>query len=279
MGNLGNADEATIAGFGREWSRFRQGADLPDLDRQSMFDGYFRLFPWKRLPPNSVGIDIGCGTGRWAVLVAPHVGHLHAIDPSTEALAVARSNLAAFHNVSFHVASVADLPVADGSLDFAYALGSLHHVPDTAGAIQSIARKLKRGAPLLIYLYYAFDNRSAWYRWLWRVSDLFRKVISHTPQGLQRVLTWIIAAAIYWPLARSAGVLARLGCLPKAWPLAFYRERSFYVMRTDAYDRFCTRLEQRFTRAEIEAMLVGGGFGGVTFSEDAPYWCAVAVKG
>jgi ubiquinone/menaquinone biosynthesis C-methylase UbiE len=212
------------------------------------------------------------------VLVAPRVGHLHAVDPSAEALDVARTNLAAFGNVSLHLASVADLPVADGSLDFAYALGVLHHVPDTAGAIRSIARKLKPGAPLLVYLYYSFDNRSAWYRSLWRTSDAVRKVISRSGSGLQYVLTSIIAAAVYWPLARGAAVLAHLGCLPKAWPLAFYRDRSFYVMRTDAYDRFCTRLERRFTRADIDALLRSAGFTDITFSECMPFWCAVGIK-
>ncbi len=212
------------------------------------------------------------------MLVAPRVGHLHAVDASAAALDVARQNLAKLANVSFHRASVADLPVADGSLDFAYSLGVLHHVPDTAEAIGSIARKLKPGAPLLVYLYYAFDNRSAWYRGLWRIGEVFRALISRSGPRLQYVSTSIIAAAVYWPLARAAAVLARMGCLPSAWPLAFYRDRTFYVMRTDAYDRFCTRLEQRFTRAEIDAMLRAAGFGDVTFSEREPYWCAVAIK-
>jgi hypothetical protein len=49
-------------------------------------------------------------------------------------------------------------------------------------------------------------------------------------------------------------------------------------MRTDAYDRFCTRLEQRFTRQQIEQMLAGAGFGDIGFSDEVPYWCAVGRK-
>ena len=131
-----------------------------------------------RLPANSVGMDVGCGSGRWAVLAAPRVGHLHLVDPSEEAISVAKANLAGIPNVSFHVTSVADLPAEDQSLDFAYAIGVLHHVPDTQRAIACIARKLKPGAPFLIYLYYAFDNRPAWYRWLWRLSNALRLVLS-----------------------------------------------------------------------------------------------------
>lgn len=277
-GDMRNVDVQTVAGFGREWSRFQQGSELPDSDLLAMFDGYFHIFPWGALPPGSVGIDVGCGSGRWANLVAPRVGHLHVADPSAEALNVARSNLSARKNVTFHLASVADLPVSDGSLDFAYSLGVLHHVPDTAGAIQCIARKLKTGAPFLVYLYYAFDNRAAWYRWLWRVSDFLRRGISRASPTTQRALTSAIAAAIYWPLARSAALLARLNFPVESWPLSSYRDRSFYVMRTDAHDRFCTRLEKRFTRAEIETMLKQAGFRNIRFSERTPFWCAVASK-
>jgi hypothetical protein len=66
--------------------------------------------------------------------------------------------------------------------------------------------------------------------------------------------------------------------LPKSWPLAFYRRRSFYVMRTDAFDRFCTKLEQRFSRAQIGDMLRAAGFGNIKFSEKEPFWVAVAIK-
>ena len=53
-----------------------------------MFENYFSIFPWDTLPPNSVGFDLGCGSGRWARRVAPRVGTLHLIDPS-EAIGVA----------------------------------------------------------------------------------------------------------------------------------------------------------------------------------------------
>jgi hypothetical protein len=49
-------------------------------------------------------------------------------------------------------------------------------------------------------------------------------------------------------------------------------------MRTDAYDRFCTRLEKRFTRIEIESMLQRAGFEAIRFSDHEPYWCALGIK-
>jgi len=181
-------------------------------------------------------------------------------------------------NVSFWNANVGQMPLPDNSLDFAFSLGVLHHVPDTAGAIRSVASKLKQGAPFLIYLYYALDNRPWWYRAIWRFSNSFRTIISRLPPGLRLVISQIIAVIIYWPLARFAALVERAGFSPAAIPLESYRHRKFYVMRTDAYDRFCTTLEQRFTRQQVEQMLAGAGFGEISFSDTVPYWCAVGKK-
>ncbi len=274
-----NIDPNVAAGFGHEWSTFRQSeGELSTVDREAIFQSYFAIFPWNELPPDPVGIDVGCGSGRWSVMVAPKVGHLHLLDASEDALDVARQNLAGAANVSFHLASVGNIPLEDNSLDFAFSLGVLHHVPDTAAAIRAVAAKLKVGAPFLIYLYYALDNRPWWYRAIWQFSNFLRVIISSLPPTARLIISQIIAVVVYWPLARLAAIVERAGFSPSAIPLESYRDRKFYVMRTDAYDRFCTRLEQRFTRRQIEEMLTKAGFEGIRFSDTVPYWCAVGKK-
>lgn len=273
-----NLDVQTVQGFGDEWSRFTQGQLGADV-REQIFSDYFSLFDWAALPPDAVGADIGCGSGRWAQVVAPRVGHLVLVDASPEALEVAKSNLGGVPNASFFNASVGALPVDDASLDFAYSLGVLHHVPDTAAAIAAVAAKLKRGAPFLVYLYYAFDNRGFAYRALWRISDGIRRVVSRLPHSLRYLVSQAIAAVVYWPLARTALLLEYLHVLPGAWPLAYYRDKPFYVLRTDSLDRFGTRLEKRFSRDEIRSMLADAGFVDIRFSDRAPYWCAIGIKG
>jgi SAM-dependent methyltransferase len=210
--------------------------------------------------------------------VAPRVAHLHLLDASAKALAVAKQNLSFAKNVSYYANSVANMPLPPGSLDFAYSLGVLHHVPDTQAAIEAIAGTLKPGAPFLVYLYYALDNRPLWYRALWRMANLARLVISRLPHALRLAVSQTIAALIYWPLARAARLLSIIGLSPRALPLSYYADKSFYVMRTDTYDRFCTRLEKRFTRFEIEEMLKRAGFENIAFSDCVPFWCAVGIR-
>jgi hypothetical protein len=49
-------------------------------------------------------------------------------------------------------------------------------------------------------------------------------------------------------------------------------------MRTDALDRFGTRLERRFTRSEVVEMMQRAGLERVDVSSQMPYWCAIGYR-
>jgi SAM-dependent methyltransferase len=266
-----------VRDFGAEWARFDQSG-VPDAEMMRMFGEYFAVFPWEKLPPNATGFDAGCGSGRWSPLVARRVGHLHCIDAAPAALAVARQRLAALPNVTIHEASIDALPLTDNSMDFGYSLGVLHHMPDPEAGLAACVQKLKPGAPMLVYLYYAFDNRPAWFRALWHVSDLIRKAVSKSPFRLKSILAEIFAALVYFPLARGAALAEKLGTHVDNWPLSAYRWRSYYSMRTDALDKFGTRLEHRMTKAEIAAMMERCGLTDIRFSNAVPFWCASGIR-
>jgi ubiquinone/menaquinone biosynthesis C-methylase UbiE len=271
-----NIDKLVVEGFGDEWSRFDQSA-LSAEELERMFDNYFNIFPWSKLPPNAKGFDLGCGSGRWAKLVAPRVGELHLIDASAEALNVAREKLKDASNCHFHHASVESIPLENGSCDFGYSLGVLHHIPDTEAGLQYCTEKLKSGAPFLLYLYYRFDNRPFWFRWLWRASDFIRQGVCRLPHSLRYMISQVLALILYLPLARTALLLEKIGFNVEKFPLSQYRYNSFYVMRNDALDRFGTRLEKRFTKLEIEDMMKRAGLENITFSQNS-FWTAVGFK-
>jgi SAM-dependent methyltransferase len=272
-----NIDVATVEAFGDEWSTFDQ-SNLPDSEQNSVFDLYFSVFPWSKLPANAEGFDMGCGSGRWAKLCAPKVGTLNCIDPAEAALNVARKNLAHNKNVKFHHAGVDDEALAQNSQDFGYSLGVLHHIPDTAAAMRSCVKFLKPGAPFLVYLYYSLDNRPGWFRAIWQMSNLVRFAICKLPNRLKLLATDVIAALVYWPLSRFCKVAEHLGLNVKNIPLYAYKDTSFYSLRTNSRDRFGTPLEQRFSRIEIQQMMHSAGLMDVTFSEELPYWCAVGYR-
>jgi len=271
-----NIDNKVVEDFGREWKRFNH-KEIDESVLNSSFKDYFDIFPLEKLG-DAEGFDMGCGSGRWAKFVVPYVKSLHCIDPSGEALEQAKSNLKQFSNCDFECSSVDVCSLQNSSQDFGYSLGVLHHIPDTLEALRSCSSKLKSGAPFLLYLYYRFDNKPKWYAFVWRLSDFLRKIIAILPYPLKFFVSQVIALTIYFPLAKIARALELFGLNVSNIPLSEYRSKSLYMMRTDALDRFGTRLEQRFTKAEITKMLVNTGFENITFSDRAPFWVSLAYK-
>jgi hypothetical protein len=88
-----------------------------------------------------------------------------------------------------------------------------------------------------------------------------------------------IAIFVYLPFI----LLAKIVKIFKgnAWrkiPLAYYVGKPWKMIRNDSLDRFGAPLEKRFSRKEIEQMLLDAGLSNITFSENEPYWHVVACK-
>jgi ubiquinone/menaquinone biosynthesis C-methylase UbiE len=272
-----NLDRKVVEGFGDEWSRFDQSA-LTAGELQEMFDNYFNIFPWEKLPPDAVGFDLGCGSGRWAKIAAPRVGKLHLIDPSPDALAIARRNMQGVENCEFHQAGVENIPLPDCSCDFGYSVGVLHHIPDTEKGLRACVAKLKKGSPFLLYLYYRFDNRPFWFWAIWKISDILRLFVCRLPRVPRYAISQMFAVLIYFPLARASRFLEARGVNVGEIPLSQYRNSSFYVMRNESLDRFGTRLEKRFTKEEMREMMERAGLENIIFSRTS-FWTAVGYAG
>ena len=93
-------------------------------------------------------------------------------------------------------------------------------------------------------------------------------------------LDWIDSDRISLLSIYPKPVSALFGVIPKVtnFPLSAYSELSFYTMKTDAYDRFCTRLEKRYSRLKILSMMENAGLQKIKFSNKEPFWCAVGIK-
>jgi len=272
-----NIDSSVVKDFGKEWALFNNDESIKEL--QLIWEDYFSIFPWELLPKNGGnGADIGCGTGRWAIPVARKVNKLYLIDPSAKALDIAKNNLRIFSNVEFLNKGVDFAMPQLEPLDFAYSLGVLHHVPDIEAAFMAISCNLKKGAPFLVYLYHSFEDSPSWYKFLWRITDFFRTIISVMPHKVKVITTQSIAVFIYWPISRIGLVLSKLGFDTNNFPLIYYSNKPFYFMRNDSLDRFGTRLENRFSRQEIRDLFKKTGFKDVKFSSNKPFWCACGIK-
>lgn len=99
----------------------------------------------------------------------------------------------------------------DGSMDFGYSLGVLHHISDPAAGLEAFCRKLKPGAPLLVYIYSTRWKTGLCCRAAFHASEVLRRRTSVMPYRVRLGVSQLLAGAVYWPMARLARVLEGLG--------------------------------------------------------------------
>jgi hypothetical protein len=111
------------------------------------------------------------------------------------------------------------------------------------------------------------------------VSNFIRvRITSWLPFQLKVLVTFLIACFIYFPFARFALMMEKLNFNVENVPLTDYRNKPFYFMKTDALDRFGTKLEKRFSKKEIIALLEEAGFEDISFSNQMPKWVCISYK-
>ncbi|MEO8721662.1 MAG: class I SAM-dependent methyltransferase [Ginsengibacter sp.] len=271
-----NIDKRVVDEFGDEWLKFFEHDD--DLIRKGG-EEYFDILNENMINRHTYLLDVGCGTGRWTKYLASKVGFIEAVDPS-DAIFAADKLLAKIENVRLSKASIETLPFPDETFDFVMSIGVLHHIPNTRKALNDCVKKVKKGGYFFTYLYYNIDGRGPLYKSLFQLSNLLRKGVSRLPANIKHFVCDVFAIIFYMPFILLGRLFNFFGCrnLAKRMPLQGYQNRSFFMIRNDALDRFGTRLEQRFSANEIIEMMEGAGLTEVVMSSGIPYYHAVGKK-
>ena len=106
--------------------------------------------------PTGILADIGCGPGLLTILIARKFPQLEVIglDTAQEMIKTANKNAKSrgFEGrVIFQEGNIRNLPVPDGSLDFAVSSMSLHHWSEPERGLSEIHRALKPGGQVLLF--------------------------------------------------------------------------------------------------------------------------------
>lgn len=119
-----------------------------DFDRLAQFDAdgwnhnnYYHSFLLHRvLQPCHRALEIGCGTGSFARLLAQRSAHVTALDLSPEMIRIARARSTAYANLTYAVAEVQTWDFPTDQFDCIASIATLHHMP-----LEPILEKMKRG--------------------------------------------------------------------------------------------------------------------------------------
>lgn len=97
--------------------------------------------------PDMEVLEFGCGTGGTALLHAPFVKHISAIDGSTGMIEIARGKQqdSGIKNVEFSVSAIEEYNIADETYDVVLGLSILHLLEDKDAVIKKIYAGLKPG--------------------------------------------------------------------------------------------------------------------------------------
>lgn len=145
-----------------------------DRKQQADHSGDLEILFARGLGPGSVVVDLGAGTGTFALAVAPHCRRVVAVDISPAMLTYTRLQVerAGLENVEVVHAGLLSYAHEGEPPEFVYTRNTLHHLPDfwKTLALRRIAAMMEPGGVLLLHdLVYSFEpeeTEAVFERWL-----------------------------------------------------------------------------------------------------------------
>jgi SAM-dependent methyltransferase len=139
---LGGVSRSAAQSFDRIAADYDRLGDLSDNDG---------IMSWLASVLPTVGgraLDLGCGAGRHAVLLAERFAHVDAIDLSLPMIEIARARRSR-PNVAYRQADLLEA-TGSGEYDLVLSVMTLHHVPDLQAALAHIRGLLAPGGRIVL---------------------------------------------------------------------------------------------------------------------------------
>ena len=153
-------------------------------------------------------------------------------------------------------------PFATGSFDLVYCLGVLHHLEDPVAGVRALARLIRPGGQLRLYVYRTLDGEPVWKQALLAGVTGLRHVTTRLPYSAVHAVAWLVAAVatvlFLWPrrLLRKWSAGERL---TRIFPLVHYADVPFRMLVSEQFDRLVAPIEGRFTKSEVARWLSEAG--------------------
>jgi ubiquinone/menaquinone biosynthesis C-methylase UbiE len=230
--------------FGFQWHRHAQTQldNASDTESENAFRQRTGFTPDELR--GKLVLDVGCGMGRFAEVASRWGARVVGVDLSTAA-EVAAENLADRNGCAFFQADAFALPFASESFDFIYSIGVLHHTPDCEKAFKGLAKFLKPGGTVAVWLYSRYNK---WYRF----SDIYRKFTHRLPRKMLHSICYMAVPKyhVYRGL-RSIPLVGRpiSGLMQHVFPTSLHPNPKVRVL--DTFDWYSPKYQSKHTYEEV----------------------------
>ena len=235
------AGEDYVDSFGRQWNRY----DVQRVEEdESIFQTKTGLAP-SELKGLRV-LDAGCGGGRYSSVAGRHGAHVVGVDLSS-AVEKAAALCASLPNVVIVQGDLLNVPVAEQSFDLVFSIGVLHHTPDARHAFGQIARRVRPGGRLSV--------------WLYRKNTLPQEIVN---SGL-RAITTRISPRVLEPLCAGLGALGSVPVANRVLnKVANFSNHPDWTLRVcDNFDWYAPKYQSHHTIPELKSWFEQEGFGAI----------------
>lgn len=232
------AGDSYVASFGRQWNRFNVVRDEED---EAVFRAKTGVDPYSLA--GRLVLDAGCGGGRYARLLSRMGAKVLGVDLS-DAVEQASKATAEFPGTAIIQADLLDLPIVDRAFDLVFSIGVLHHSPDPRRAFAEIARLVKPGGRLAVWLYRKNTPPQEW------INSALRAVTTRTP------------ARILEPISAGLGIFGSVPLLNKTFNKVFnFSNHPDWTLRVcDNFDWYAPTYQSHHTVAELRSWFTSEGF-------------------
>jgi SAM-dependent methyltransferase len=212
-------------------------------------------------------LDAGCGNGRFTrACAALGPRRVIGVDPSQSVLA-ARANTGDLRNAEILQGDIFALPFAEAQFDHVFCIGVIHHLPDPKAGFLQLARMLKPGAKISIWVY-AHEGNELVIRYL---EPLRKGITSKLPWRLTKAISvwaavamWLLVTLVYRP---ARALWPALYCrLPMHDYLWYIYSLGFYTLYHTAFDKLSPELCAFVRRGELYEWFAEAGLSDVVTS-------------
>ena len=227
-----------LASFGLQWNRYEVAHD--DEDRAT-----FQVKTGAQLAELSGlrVLDAGCGGGRYCKVAAEAGASVVGADHTT-AVEKASTLCGDLENVKLIQADLKHLPLEPASFDFVFSIGVMHHDHDTRAVFDSVAKMVRPGGRMAVWLY----RRNTW------PQEVINSLLRHrtTRMSLERLEPWCRLGAL------AGGVPLLKQSLSKLVNFSTHPIRENRIC--DTFDWYAPEFQHHHTTDELCAWFRAAGF-------------------